>query len=608
MKHFLLLFLLVSSLTALAQKEANIWYFGEYAGLDFNRGEVTVLKNGKTNTQEGTTSVADKNGNLLFYSDGITVWNKNHTPMPNGFGLTGHKSAIQSVIAVPKPGSATLYYLFTVDAIENDLSNGLRYSVLDMSLQNGLGDITATKNVLLEAPVTEKLTVVRHTNNKDFWILVHKWNSYEFSSYLLTSLGVNTKPVISKTSFYHGGEMLNAIGFLKASVDGKKLALAVRGSNRFELFNFDAKTGLLSNGIVSPEIYVNALGVEFSPDGKKLYGAVATSRQIFQFDLTASKTQIFSSGFVIGNSVDVLCGLQLAPDGRIYATRRYSNYLGVIQNPNQTGTASNFVDDGLYLGSGKYVWFSLPNFLPQYLQIQPIIESFDFTNTCEGDSTLFTIENILSNHEYVWNFGDLKSGASNLSTKLKPAHKFTNPGQYLVKLTVKAESEWYSIEKKITIYGRPLLYLGADTTLCKDEKLMLGKSIGNVSYKWQDNSTQATYEVTKSGKYWVEIINENGCSYTDTIEVKYRENSCQPIIPNIITPNGDGLNETFSIKGAPNKKWQIKIFNRWGNLVYQNPNYENEWNAGQQPDGVYYYVLHDLTSQQTLKGYVEVMK
>jgi len=66
-----------------SQKEANIWYFGENAGLDFNSGVPVALLDGQLNTREGCATISDKNGNLLFYTDGITVWNRSHKIMQN---------------------------------------------------------------------------------------------------------------------------------------------------------------------------------------------------------------------------------------------------------------------------------------------------------------------------------------------------------------------------------------------------------------------------------------------------------------------------------------------------------------------------------------------
>ena len=89
-----------------SQNEANVWYFSEYAGVDFNSGVPVALTDGAMDTREGCATISDASGNLLFYTDGITVWNKIHEVMDNGTGLLGHSSATQSGVIIPKPGSS----------------------------------------------------------------------------------------------------------------------------------------------------------------------------------------------------------------------------------------------------------------------------------------------------------------------------------------------------------------------------------------------------------------------------------------------------------------------------------------------------------------------
>jgi hypothetical protein len=113
-----------------------------------------VLTDGAMDTYEGCASVCDANGRLLFYTNGVTVWNKHHQPMPNGTGLLGNSSTTQSALVIKKPSSEFIYYLFTVDA--GGRINGLRYSEIDMRLQGGDGDVTAVKNMLIHTPTCEK--------------------------------------------------------------------------------------------------------------------------------------------------------------------------------------------------------------------------------------------------------------------------------------------------------------------------------------------------------------------------------------------------------------------------------------------------------------------
>lgn len=160
MRTLFTLMLLTSSFLSLAQGEANIWYFGERAGLDFNNGDPVALTNSMMIVQEGCASIANSNGDLLFYSNGINVWNRNHEIMPNGTGLKGNNSSSQSCIFVPKPGSETIYYIFTTTDLANP--DGLNYSEVDLSLDGGLGAVTTSKNILLKTPTCEKVTAVKH--------------------------------------------------------------------------------------------------------------------------------------------------------------------------------------------------------------------------------------------------------------------------------------------------------------------------------------------------------------------------------------------------------------------------------------------------------------
>ncbi len=96
--------------------EANTWYFGEFSGLSFNTDPPTALDNGALNTNEGCASISNSDGNILFYTDGLTVYNKLHNVMQNGNDLLGDISSTQSAIICPYPGNTDLYFIFTVDA------------------------------------------------------------------------------------------------------------------------------------------------------------------------------------------------------------------------------------------------------------------------------------------------------------------------------------------------------------------------------------------------------------------------------------------------------------------------------------------------------------
>ena len=250
------------------QGEANIWYFGQNAGLDFNSGVPVALTNGQLNTEEGCATLSNAAGQLLFYTDGRTIYNRNHSVMLNGTGLMGHSSTEQSATIVPKPGSSTLFYVFTLDYEAHP--NGLRYSVIDLTLDGGLGGITSEKNVLVHTPALEGLGVTKHANGIDFLIVIHSLNNNEFRTYTLTAAGLNTTPAISNV-----GQVVSGTGFVAASTikiapSGSKLVLT-SVSDFVQLFDFNNNTGLITNAqtliVETGELY----GAQFSPNESVLY-------------------------------------------------------------------------------------------------------------------------------------------------------------------------------------------------------------------------------------------------------------------------------------------------------------------------------------------------
>ena len=182
-----------------SQREATHWYFGNGVALDFSRGYPKAVNDGSLYTSEGCASVSDNTGKLLFYSDGVSVWNNQHALMANGGFLSGANSSTQSCIILKKPGSETLYYLFTIDELAGP--KGLSYSIIDMKQNNGAG-LVVIKNQTLLAPTSEKLTAVKHSNGKGWWVIVHQWNSSSFYCYLFDAKGISA-PVISSIGVVH---------------------------------------------------------------------------------------------------------------------------------------------------------------------------------------------------------------------------------------------------------------------------------------------------------------------------------------------------------------------------------------------------------------------
>ncbi len=386
------LFILLSCLSSYAQKQGNNWYFGNLAGVTFNSGSAVALTNGQLNFpsgngghNEGSTAISDSSGNLLFYTNGMTIWNKNHQIMQNGAGLLGDYSSTQSSIIVPDPGNPNrFFYVFTTSSgfcCSYNFTDGFRYSKVDICQDASKGAvIPSQKNIKLADTIAEKLAVTRHANGVDYWILIHKYYSDKFIAFQLTPAGI-TNSVVTSIGSVHSGGIAGSQGQMKFSPNG--LRIAVGGSNGqkvLDVFDFNNATGIVSNFLPiskpnnnNSDIY----GVEFSPDNSKLYvnGAITLGNYyifLAQYDLTvgggslpsinASQTSIFNDGIGLMR----YSGLQLGPDGKIYLPS-INNIasLSVINNPNLAGVACNYVDQSILL-SGRPSSYSMPSFIAGY--------------------------------------------------------------------------------------------------------------------------------------------------------------------------------------------------------------------------------------------------
>lgn len=376
MNKFIIIFYLLP-LFCLSQKQGNIWYFGINAGLDFNASQPVFLTNGQTypypyGWNEGCSSICDSSGTLLFYTNGMKLWDNQHQILPNGDNLMGNASSTQSSIIVPQPGSSRYFYIFTTDALENNFQNGLRYSVIDICLNGGFGDVTEEKNIKLLDTVSERLICIKHSNGTDYWIVTHKFNSDAFYSFKLSSNG------IIDTIISHTGTVDN-IGWGQTVISNNRLKISITAPSAINgftlLLDFDPSTGIISNEQTlssGSRIY----GVSFSPDNSKLYCSAIGVGEIYQYDLNAGNLAaiIASKTYIVQNEPDEYRQQKLGPNGKIYISMAGKLYLSSIEFPDSLYPACNYIDSAIYLG-GKYASFGLPNF----------IGSYDYSNTVFQD-------------------------------------------------------------------------------------------------------------------------------------------------------------------------------------------------------------------------------
>ena len=363
----------------MAQKEANVWVFGSQSIVDFNSGAPQTMPGSSLVSLEACASISDENGELLFYSDGQNVWDRSYSLMSNGTGLLGNQDITQGVMILPFPNTSDQYYVFTLD-------DSLHYSIVDMSLNGGMGDVSASKNIFVLGGLTEKMTSVKNCSNTGFWVIVHE-KSADFYVYELSASGLS-----AGVSYNIGTYLTSSRGQLKASPNGDKLAYSDNTFSMVELFDFDNATGVISNAITLPDSAGSRpYGLEFSPDGDLLYvstvdAAPSGLSYVLQFDISSgNQTTILSSrlNLLSSASSDVYGALQLAPDGKIYLAKNNTSFLSVIENPDIAGTGCSIVDDQYNLGSG--VSFNgLPDVANSFYERRYIISSD--TTICYGAS------------------------------------------------------------------------------------------------------------------------------------------------------------------------------------------------------------------------------
>jgi hypothetical protein len=364
MKHIyttlwgLLLFTLLTSTTS-AQNQFSQWRFGQGAGLDFTSGSPVVVSNSMIYTNEGSASIADAaTGTLLFYTDGVTVYDTTNTQMPNGFGLSGDVTTTQSALIVQQPSHDSLYYVFTVPSDAAGFSD-LRYSVVNMNLNGGLGDVAA-KNLFMAAgdTISEKATAIRHCNGKDWWIIFHAIGNNHFLSWKLDSTGLSPNPVVSAAGTVVTTAQNAGLGWLTSSNDATTLVSPSYSLGTVDLVTFHNDSGTVSNPIILSG-FTKAYGTAFSPNDQVLY--VTDDMSLAQFDLSSGvAATIMASRQDIITEANMMRAIRLGPDGKLYVAREWEGHLGMVNFPNTLGFGCTYTALGVALSPGSNS-LGLPN-------------------------------------------------------------------------------------------------------------------------------------------------------------------------------------------------------------------------------------------------------
>ncbi|MBY0424594.1 MAG: hypothetical protein K2Q22_03070, partial [Cytophagales bacterium] len=346
---------------AYAQKQANIWYFGEKFGLNFNTVPPTVLTNGSNTSSsgegEGTSSICDANGNLLLYSDGIRIYRGNGTTITS----VNSNYNISQNIFVPDPANPNQYYFiypWAINLLTNDVQ-GIQYTKLSATSTTNGAVVGTANQTLTTAGVTQGLTVIPDPNN-GYWLVSHTNSTNSFIVWHLTNAGFSA-PVTYNVGFTPpGGTAI--VSMMKTNSCFNQIAVTYFNSARVQILDFNNATGAITTLLYDITNFENGqtYGVEFSPNGKVLYvslngeGTSGAGCRLYQFDLSVGSANINLAGsrYTLDNTgpgglVNRYGAVQLGPDNNIYMTMHAdwgNNGGGVsyIDNPDVFGAGANY--------------------------------------------------------------------------------------------------------------------------------------------------------------------------------------------------------------------------------------------------------------------------
>ncbi|MCF8245410.1 MAG: T9SS type A sorting domain-containing protein [Saprospiraceae bacterium] len=391
------LLLLGASNTIYSQDKFDyVWLFGRYEedttsiyqfggsriDFNFNPPEISYFDIPVDFDFNETSMVCDSTGNLQLYTDGCSIVNYDNLLVENGDSINpgevydewcalgyGYPST-QCSMALPKPGSDHIYYLFHIGIDESLYTRYFQYTVADMSKNNGLGEVLVKNQPIFDTiHFAQQMTAVRHANGRDWWLVLpygtvdfENGSSNRYFKFLFSPQGI-TGPIEQDIGDGWGAEYYS--GQATFSPDGSKY-VRLNPTQGMRIFDFDRCTGELSNpkAIYFPNDTLTSCGVSFSPNSRFLYASLGS--KLVQYDTWS--TNIEASRVIVAVYDGFMSPLwtrfyqhMLAPNGKIYITVPNSaNVLHIIHHPNWQGLACEVEQHGVALPT-IHDW-NIPNF------------------------------------------------------------------------------------------------------------------------------------------------------------------------------------------------------------------------------------------------------
>ncbi|MCF7560967.1 T9SS type B sorting domain-containing protein [Sabulilitoribacter multivorans] len=549
-KKIVFLAIMLFTVLVLSQNETNNWYFGENAGINFKDTRPIVLNNGAMSTPAGCSSISDRNGNLLFYTNGGTIWNRNHEIMENGATLAGDINNTQTSIIIPKPNDDSTYYIF-LTRVEKTTSAplftpGLFFAEVRFSNNKPLGEVTIRSSRLLNT-TTERLTAIHDIESESIKVVAFGSENADgdpkdtFFVFNIDENGINRTPIKSKVNIIKSSK-----GGMKFTPDGKKIALADYDGNNIYIYNFNnTDSSIAFDFSISPNVPFSTLfpySVEFSPDSRIIYFTAENASFCILFKYLLYSVDPLYEKQGIASSSDYRFGdLQLASNGKIYVANYFPETpINSIETISVINDPENEEDSGFSLSSFNLnpnaSYKGLPNFISSFLRNRIITE-----NKCVEETFEFYTDSYMPIDSILWEFGD-----GSTSTELTPTHIYNVSGGYVVNATITYNNRDYLIQKKIEVYAKPLINSNETLTQCDTD--YDGVSLFNL-YNIEDK----VINLNRDFEYFFYNSNNNALNDINPIESPenyINKSNPEELFVRIVTPEGCYTISNFFIENT----------------------------------------------------------
>jgi gliding motility-associated-like protein len=505
----------------------NNWYFGETAGINFTNGPIPIDDDNLMNSLEGCATIDDADGNLLFYTNGKTVWNKEHKIMPfyDSIGsLIGDSTSAQGTLIMPFMDDITMFYIFTTSEVVGTKTNyPMRYAVVDMKKDSARGAVVLNDLPLFNESI-EKIATSSFSFNG--WLIGHEFGNNSFRANLINNTGIGPTIYTPIGSILEEQEPNHATGYMKFGSGNQLFANGIPGLNDLEIFDFDNENGRFENVRKIETLETsNIYGLEFSGNGSKIY--TATSNKIIQYNLDSLEADdaliyITDSKYDGYESAGTYGALQRGPNGIIYVAVDQNSVIGTLSSPNSEGASANFNVSGFDL-----VGHLSRKGLPAWIQNSGSSlqgPTLSYLDACFGLPTQFAGSGTSILDEFFWVFYDSLSQTDTLYSVNgeSVSYEYNNTGLQYFTLNITNRCGYDSLlSDTLEIYSLPEPpEIPESASICNGslELSAWGEDREDFNYYWSTGETTRTIEVFEATTLFTAIISTQGCS-SDTLEI-----------------------------------------------------------------------------------------